>query len=102
MADTAGRVGRSPMMFCCCTPKEHCNGGKNGKENSSFHSTADQVRACQTRYYVNVLGYKQLSPREFEAPNGGPVLVFSKHPTRAKPGKSPGLYMARPSKVRCI
>lgn len=90
-----GRKGKAGMMFVCGTPAKCCTGKTNPKDGNSFHGTQDQVRACVVNYYVNTLGYTKISPRELQAPNGGPILVLSKRPVRAKPGKADNTWMGR-------
>ncbi len=99
MADQ-GRQGRAQLMWCCSTPKEHCKGKPNGKMGGTFHSSPEQVRSCMAHYLTTVRGYIQRSNREFEEPNGGPILILNKKPTRALAGKNDTTFMNRGRRIR--
>lgn len=97
MAETSA-VKKRGLQYLCCTPDEYCHGKPVGDhrgaaDKTKTHSTVEQVFSCQANYFLK-LGYIRLSRREFQAPNGGPIMVLSKKPIRAKAGKE-NRYMSQ-------
>ena len=66
----------------CGVPKEYCCGGEFVVNYSAApikaHQTSGEAFACYRRYLVSILGYKQVGPREFSPPDGGPIRVLTK------------------------
>lgn len=80
-----------PRRFICGVPNKDCKGspsrlGPSGLNVSKTHMNENEVYACQGRFLMSK-GYKKLSRREYEAPNGGPITVLSKHPASLRTGK---------------
>lgn len=98
--ETTSNSKKTPVMLICPCPINKCKGTLNQKDGSRFHSTDDQIRACQTKYLLEQ-GYKRKSAREFINPESGRILVLCKKAARAKPGKA-GRYMGRPAKVKVM
>ena len=88
VAGTEKIKGRRQTQYICSTPYDKCY-GKNPKSKEKFrmHSTPEQVKACLRNYLLSQ-GYERLGPREFKNPETGSILLLSKKPTRAKPGKT--------------
>lgn len=69
-------------MFLCGTPTDRCSGSfmptsDKWKGSPKAHGSRADALRCYGNY-LKSLGYIQLSSREFQAPNGGPVTVLSK------------------------
>ncbi len=87
-------------LYLCGTPNEHCTGSKytitsNANMPSKAHSSRDEAFRCYKRHLLR-LGYTQVGSREFQAPNGGRVLVLSKKSRfggRLRSGKENNRYM---------
>ena len=78
--------GKRSTYWLCPTPKEYCQGTICSKPRCKVHSTPESVRKCQVNY-LKKLGYKQLSPREFQL-DDGPIMVINKKAMRGHPGKA--------------
>lgn len=81
-----GSKGRSTLMFVCPCPYVSCSGIPDKQGRYRFHSSPEAVAACQKQYLIKQ-GYKQISRREYQNPETGSILVLSRRPARAKPGK---------------
>lgn len=75
---------RKPYACACGTPKEYCSGGvttvnagMRGGNVMKAHLDPTQAFKCHAKYLVKV-GYIQLSPREFRAPDGSGIKVLTK------------------------
>jgi len=80
--------GRRSVRFVCGTPpKEGCTGLAGYNNLFRVHSSQEQVMQCKVAYLLRQ-GYKKLSPREFEDPVTGRILVLFKKAERSKPGKA--------------
>jgi len=88
------------VMFACPVPKQHCGGKLCEKRQNAHraHSTPAEVKKCEENYLTKILGYKKLSPREWDQGEGLPILITSKKPARAKGGKA-GRYMCDPARI---
>ena len=81
--------------FTCPTPKDKCTGSLIFVNNSlgksmMAHGSSEQAFKCYCQYLLSQ-GYKQVGSKEFEPPNGGPVLVLTKKSKFGgvlRPGKS--------------
>lgn len=75
---------RKPYAYLCGTPKEHCSGalttcnaGMRGASVTKSHLDPTAAFKCHAKYLVKI-GYEQLSPREFRAPDGSGIKVLTK------------------------
>lgn len=75
---------RKPYVYLCGTPKEHCSGalttcnaGMRGASVTKSHLGPDDAFRCHGKYLVKI-GFIQLSPREFKAPDGSGIRVLTK------------------------
>lgn len=68
--------------FLCGVPKDHCLGALTathlGQGSVKLHGSSLAAFNCYRRYLIDVEGYTQIGPREFAAPNGGPIRVLTK------------------------
>lgn len=65
------------LAYMCKTPREHCSGASPTQEvPHAYHGSREEAFRCTVRYYKQVLGYEQISPREFRTPRG--ILVMDK------------------------
>lgn len=70
-------------VVLCGVPEQHCVGGKLGPTQSFYrgskkcHASRVEAFRCYVRY-LREQGYERVGPREFAAPNGGPVRVLTK------------------------
>lgn len=87
MADTksaaVNRKRKRPKKFLCGVPYDHCVGGTQRtshglKGGYKSHNTTFEAAKCYADYLVNVLKYTQIGPREFAAPDDGPIHVLTK------------------------
>ncbi len=88
------------MAVYCLTPKGHCIGSMrkvaDGLGLRLSHGSHEDAFRCYRRYLLGQ-GYTQLGPREFAAPDNGPIMVLTKRSrfgARLRKGKE-GRYMAR-------
>lgn len=101
------RKGKAALAFVCGTPNSHCNGRScsdsdaKGDGYGKIHSTQAQAKQCLARY-MTLQGYKPIGNNAWDPGNGGPILVTSKRPQRAKAGKVNGTYLKQPLKVRDV
>lgn len=68
--------------FLCGTPKDSCEGSKINVSHglglmSKGHMSPVDAFNCYKRYLLKI-GYQQVGPREFAAPNNGPITVLTK------------------------
>lgn len=97
--------GRRAVQFICGTPRQFCSGRSVGDKREwaygKVHGDIASCKSCQANYLAKQ-GYTKIGSNTFDPGNGDPILVMSKRPARAKPGKTKNGYMAMPLKVRDI
>jgi hypothetical protein len=80
---STGARRKRPHKHICGTPGEYCIGSYTGTssglgKNRKMHGSPQQAFTCYAHYLIENLKYTQIGPREFAAPNNGPVLVLTK------------------------
>ena len=89
---------RSKARYRCGTPDVHCTGSDFPQApalNKKSHSSRSEAFNCHVRYLINVEGYEQIGPREFQK-DGHPVRVLTKKMRfggRLRPGKAGRVMM---------
>ena len=84
-------------LFLCSVPFDKCTGASNTKERLKFHTSPEEVLSCKG-FHLTQQGYTKINRREYINPETGRILVLTRKPGRAVPGKA--RYMGRPLKVR--
>ena len=92
MADvqTQATKKKKAAKYTCCVPKKYCSGGDLEKKGKfKFHATPEEVLKCKQRY-LRLMGFEQISSREFVNPDNGYIRVLTKatKAQRAKSGKA--------------
>lgn len=81
VAVAGARKKRKPLYICGLSDNECTGNGKavsNGlKKFHKVHGSSEQAFKCYAAYLIRN-GYEQIGPREFAAPNNGPVMVLTK------------------------
>lgn len=92
MADIVQGAGRvHGRRYICGVPDARCSGSyvaTHGK-GMKVHETSKEAFRCMCRYLL-AEGYTQIGPREFAAPDNGPIRVLSKqskYGAPLRPGK---------------
>jgi hypothetical protein len=88
MAGTAVAMGsgakrKRPHKHACGVPDQYCQGSYTGassglKKSKKLHGSPLEAFNCYANYLIKVEGCKQIGPREFARPNGGPIVVLTK------------------------
>ena len=78
----SGARRKRPHKWLCGVPHEHCEGSftsaSNGlRKSHKMHGSPEQAFKCYAKWLLKQ-GYTQIGPREFAAPNGGPIMVLTK------------------------
>lgn len=78
----------SRVAVVCGVPKQHCKGslkrcsagikGRDTEGGIMIHGSSAEAFNCYKCFLVKILGYKQISPREFENPETHRITVLSK------------------------
>jgi hypothetical protein len=68
--------------YMCGVPVDKCSGSftsaSNGlKKSSKMHSSPQEAHKCYGRYLLGQ-GYTKIGPREYAAPNNGPIVFLTK------------------------
>lgn len=87
MADalmSGGARRKRPHKILCGVPDINCmgtwtaasNGIRHGGQRK-LHTSPEEAFKCYAKYLLSQ-GYKQIGPREFAPPDGGPIMLLSK------------------------
>lgn len=69
-------------VYLCGVPEGQCNGFAFTTHNlwrgsRRAHGSREEAFRCHVRHLI-AEGFTQLGPREFKAPNGGPIRILTK------------------------
>jgi len=95
MAESETRAGRGKTVHLCGVPAEFCSGAmaqlSNGLKGRGYrcHPSPMECFKCHRNYLLKT-GWVQISSREFQPKEGGPIRVLTKPSrfgSRMRPGK---------------